>query len=167
METINLNLDNLTENERKQLMNLVEKGNKPKSKVWKPEIGETYWSIHFITNSPYSTTWTNDDCDNTRYSLGFVKKTGEEIEYLIEYLKIKKELQDFADENNDGEIDLMDENIKKHYIGILLTFGNIVGTHSFFSILGNNTYFTSEELAEQAIEHIGSDRLKKYYFNIK
>ena len=29
-----------------------------------------------------------------------------------------------------------------------------------------NIYFTSEEIAEKAIETIGEDRIKKYYFGV-
>ena len=39
-------MENLSENEREQLMKLVKKANEQKnSNVWKPEINETYWYV--------------------------------------------------------------------------------------------------------------------------
>lgn len=42
MNKITINLDNLTAEERELLMALVDKGGKPKSKVWKM-LKSTYW----------------------------------------------------------------------------------------------------------------------------
>lgn len=42
---ISVNLENLSEKEREQLMKLIKKSNKPKSKILKPEYNEIYFFI--------------------------------------------------------------------------------------------------------------------------
>lgn len=44
--TLQINMNNLTDEERNTLLSLVKKSNEPKSKVWKPEVGEFYYWIN-------------------------------------------------------------------------------------------------------------------------
>ena len=52
--TITVNLNNLTDKEREQLLKLVSKSHtEKKSKVWKPNEGDTYYLIDYYNNHPY------------------------------------------------------------------------------------------------------------------
>ena len=100
MESINVNLDNLTQSEREQLMKLVEKGNKNKSKVWKPAMGEEYYVIS--TSSGFENfTWNGDQTDLFCYYMGNCYPTEEDAKFAIEKQKVLVELQRYADEHDD------------------------------------------------------------------
>lgn len=58
---ISVNLNNLSDEERQTLISLIEKANKPKSKVWKPEKNETFFFIDWNCGTQYLQ-W-SDDCD--------------------------------------------------------------------------------------------------------
>lgn len=84
-----------------------------------------------------------------------------------EKLKVIKELQDFALENNTEKIDWKNNKQLKFFINFDC-YSNRVG-YSYTDdckTLPLNIYFTSRELALKAIEKVGEERIKKYYFDI-
>ena len=136
---------------------------------WKPREGELYFYVNSngeIEYRYYKNRNINDKrriCNNGNYF-----KTDEEAEHMVEKLKVIRELQDFALEHNDEEIDWNDVNQEKLYLGMNPKIKSIDIFHTCSWIyLPFNIYFTSEEIAEKAIETIGEDRIKKYYFNIE
>lgn len=142
---------------------------KTKSKVWKPSAGELYYYINSkgqIEFSYYNNRSTKDKLHIC--NIGNYFKTDEEAEHMVEKLKVIRELQDFALEHNDEEIDWNDVNQEKLYLGMNPKIKSIDIFHTCSWIyLPFNIYFTSEEIAEKAIETIGEDRIKKYYFDIE
>ena len=137
------------------------------SKVWSPKKGEKYWYI-FNAGDIVDDTNDNSKTDEDRFSIGNYFKTQEEAKHMVEKLKVIKELKDFALENNEEEIDWNNEEQKKY------SFNYNLRSKEFYFITNlcikespASVYFTSEELAKQAIEKIGEDRIKKYYFDIK
>lgn len=163
MDSINVNLDNLTPDEREQLMKLVEKGNKPKSKVWKPEIGEEYY-VPYTTGSIECFTWYDDATDANIYATGNCYRTESEAEFAMERMKVVVELERYAQEHNNGEIDWTGEAVYRlsydHMDNDIFVENNTI-------LQATATYFTSIEIAENAIKAIGKDRIKKYLFNIE
>lgn len=159
MDNITVNMENLTEEEREQLLKLVEKGNKVKSKVWKPENGERYWTMD---NEYWD--WRNDKFDNFQYSIGNCFKIADNAKFSLEKRKVEVELKRFAEEHNEKEVDW---NFVRYYIHYncreneIFIFNNYVNWDKSSEI-----YFTSKEIAKQAIEAIGEERIKKYYFEI-
>lgn len=92
-------------------------------------------------------------------------KTEEETEFALEKQKLLVELQNFADLNND-EIDWKTTNQEKHY----LVFSHyseefIPSSARSFRDIGQ-IYFTSSDIARQAIAKFG-DRIKKYLFDVR
>ena len=86
---------------------------------------------------------------------------------MAEKLKVIHELEKFAYENNDEEIDWDNKDQCK----FSLVFGyNLqvvqINTWSVIREIPFNVYFSSEELAKKAIETIGEERIKKYYFGV-
>lgn len=150
---------------REQLMQLVEKGNKPKSKVWAPKDGEMY---HFLQSDGYIDVkaYRKDNVyDNKRFNLGNYFKTYEEAEFARERLKVIAELKRFAIDNNEAELNWHDSSQTKWCIGY-----NYLKNRIEFKLLyryqTNNIYFSSAEVAQKAIDTIGEDRIKKYYVGI-
>lgn len=162
---ITVNMENLSEKEREQLMKLIQKSNGSKGKVWKPEYDEWYFYV-----SGYgvigSNVWINDYTDNGYYKIGNCFKTKEEAEFALEKVKVETELRRFAEENNEYEIDWKNRNQNKWFIyynyvmkNIGVVYDTVLRTHCI--------YFSSKEIAEQAIDYIGEERLKKYYLGIE
>lgn len=165
MEEIKLNMENLTEGEREQLLKLVEKANKKESKVWKPNSYDEYY-CNDDEGETRRSTWSSPECrsgrkvDENRYTIGNCFKTEEEAKFACERQKLIAELERFAKEHNEGRSDIY-----------LLSYDNYLGQFTFvtdFNNLGNALpRFTSPEIIQAAIEHVGADRLRKYYFGIK
>lgn len=138
-----------------------------KSKVWKPNIGENYF---FITSSLEVNKFTNegDMVDESIISSYNCFKTKEEAQHMIEKLKVIKELQTFALENREEEISWNEDSRYKFYFYfdykwkmIRITWATVSHGSPF------NIYFASEKAIHDAIESIGEDRIKKYYFDVK
>lgn len=138
---------------------------KNKIKVWEPSLGDLYYYINSngdIKFSYYNTRSIDKRC------IGNYFKTDEEAEHMVEKLKVIKELQDFAIENRDEEIDWYDKEQDKwaicYDIGdkeIAYESGKKIKSVPF------NVYFATEQDCERAIKKIGEDRIKKYYFDME
>lgn len=161
---IKVDLNNLTEEEIEKLLSLIEKAKKPKSKVWKPEEGQLYW---LITGTVTCYNWDGSQTDHNLFSIGNCFKTKEEAENAAERLKIRAELQRYADEHNDKEIDWGNYNQTKYFfnydnfeneIRILCT----INSREPFQI-----YFTSRNIAKDAVKAVGEERIKKYLFGVE
>ena len=147
--------------EEKQLNELL---NIKESKVWKPNRGDEYYYIYAdgdIKKLIYCGAHYDNDC----LLLGNVYQTKEEAEFAVEKRKIEIELQRYADEHND-EIDWNNCNQWKFYI-FYDCFNKKIYIDCYLTYKSNDVYFTSKEIAEQAIEAIGEERLKKYYFRME
>ena len=136
-----------------------------KSKVWKPNIGENYF---FITSSLEVNKFTNegDMVDESIISSYNCFKTEEEVQHMIEKLKVIKELQNFAIENRDEEIDWYDKEQDKWEISYKDSNVEPI-CNNYYRAQAFNIYFASKEIAKEAIKTIGEDRIKKYYFDIE
>ena len=161
---ITVNMENLSEEEREQLMKIIKKSNGSKRKVWKPECNKNYWIINGfrVVNS----SWDNDNVDYRRYEIGNCFKTEKEAKFALEKLKVEAELRRFAEENNECEIDWTDRKQNKWLICYNYDSKNI-DTGYDDTLRTHYIYFSSKEIAKQAIKHIGEERLKKYYFRIE
>lgn len=165
-ETLNVNLNNLTEEERNTLLALVEKcAREPEPKVWKPEIGDEYFYVK--TNGEIgSTGWDNDIVDKDRYALGDCFRTKEEAKFTVEKLKVIAELKRFAQKHNEEKIDWNNKEQTKYCIYYSYNTKHI-GIEGCFSAKQNDIYFSSKEIAEHAVKEIGEERIKKYYFEVE
>lgn len=165
MNELKVNFENLTAEERAELLKLVEKANKPKSKVWKPENNELYY--YSYNDAICNDYWNGVGIDNSRYSIGNVFKTKEEAENAVERLKIRAELQRFADEHNDKPIDWEDDKQEKWHIRFshwnkTVDYEYVVKVRDCFQI-----YFSSEEIVAAAVQAVGEERIKKYLFGVE
>lgn len=167
--SLNVNMENLTEEERNQLLALVKKSTEEKPKVWKPKDGDTYYYIK--TNYPLltigSVCWGYNGCfDNLLYEIGNCYRTREETTFALEKQKVITELKRFAQEHNEKEFDWYDEDQQKYHL-YYSYYNNSVEIDFVYCRQLNIIYFTSEKIAQQAIKTIGADRLKKYYFEVE
>ena len=108
--------------------------------------------------------WHGDNDDYNRLSLGNVFLTIEDAKFAIERLKVIAELKKYAKEFSDEE--WMNKDLPKYFIGFEYKFG---GFSCYIANLrrGSEIYFESIQKANEAIEAVGKDRVKKYYLGIK
>lgn len=156
------NLNNLTNDEKETLIRLAEKANK-KSKVFKPKTNQPYYIVS-AEGEIVDDIWEDLDWNNDMFNLGNCFETKEQAEFAIDKQKVYTELKRYALEHNEEEIDWND--IDKCKWCITKDCGKL-NVYCFCRIhLLNQIYFTSEEIAQNAIKEIGEDRIKKYLFEV-
>lgn len=137
------------------------------SKAWKPKEGETYYVVDYdgiVLNMVYEA----DDIDYNAINSGNCFKTKEQAEHMVEKLKVINELKNFALENNEEEINWNNLSQRKYVIIYDPEDQNVdVYCNWHTQYIPFNIHFTSEKIAQKAIETIGVDRIKKYYFDVK
>lgn len=140
-----------------------------KSKDWKPREGELYFYINSNGEIEYRYYKNRNINDKRRIcNIGNFFKTDEEADHMVEKLKVIKELRDFALEHNDEEIDWYDKEQDKWEISYEDSNDGVKPAYNiYYRAQAFNIYFTSLEIAKEAIKTIGEDRIKKYYFDIE
>lgn len=164
MNEIKLNLENLSQEEREQLMKLVEKANKPKYEQWIPKDKEYYYYLG-VDGSVNGAYW-HDNSNIARFGVkyGNFFKTKEEAERFAEKRRIEVELQNIANELNNGWKPNWEDPNEAKYSIVKGASGNILIDYDY-NLTRSTIYFKTREFAKQAIEHIGEERLKKYFNN--
>lgn len=177
-DSINVNLNNLTDGERDKLLALVEKANGSKEF---PAYGEKYFVI-----LPYGKVvdHTNDHLciDRGIVDLGNCFRTRKEAEFEVERLKVLHRMRKiagdvvlrkeylYAPKEHCASMDyctlVYDDNdkirpsaaIKKYYNNDIPAYG--------VELVASEVLFPNRSSAIRAIQEIGTSTLKKYYFRI-
>lgn len=136
---------------------LVEEPNKK----WQPEDGKTYYLILTHGSVDYTTYVSTSIFDNKRLSFGNLFKTKEEAQHMAEKLKIINKLRelsniDFNSSDNNAYVISYDRELKKIQIDF----------HDAYNELPFNIHFATKEDCQKAIDIIGEENLKKYYFDV-
>ena len=141
-----------------------EKENKGADKRWRANRGGDYWYVSdcgiVITEEDIRSA--NSAIDNYRYDTHNYFQTEEEARKYASVLKTERQLKKFADEHND-KIDWNDNNSVKYYLGYHYDVVYSTGVDACWIIREPRViYFSSEKIAEQAIDAIGKDKIKEY-----
>lgn len=130
------------------------------NKRWKPKMGRIYWFID-SDGSIFFAYWHDAIIDNRRYELGNVFKTKEEASFTIEQFKVLTQLRRYIDDDKEWN-----NNDNWHWCIEYNTIGKCIRINNYHYLMSTpfNLYFSSEEQAQKAINAIGEDKLKKYYF---
>ena len=159
--------ENLTDEEFEMLEKLVEKASVKKLKVFKPERESQYYIIEELGDI-VKTYWLNDSVDKGSFVIGNCFKTYDNAEFALEKQKVLTELKRYALEHNDVEIDWENYAQTKYFICINSYRNNsLIICHNNVCADIGQIYFTSQEIAESAIEEIGAERIKKYLFGVE
>lgn len=152
----------LTEEQEKHIKEYL----RIKNKKWKPKKGEKFFYTDGYGEVDYGI-YDEDDADTAYATLtNNYFKTKEEAEFKLEQIKVYNELKNFADENNE-EIDWENVNKRKYFIR-LNRCQNILIFDGYFNFQDiGQIYFSSEKLAQQAIDKVGADRINKYLFGVE
>ena len=139
----------------------------PKIKDWKPKKGDTYYYIGSV-GSIFNYDCREDILDEAHLNMGNCFKTEKEAKHMVEKFKVIRELQKFANENNEEKIDWKNFNQCKYYLVYDTKDEDLYVDYTAYSKREPlNIYFTSCKIAKRAIEAVGEDRIKKYYFNVE
>ena len=139
----------------------------PKSKDWKPKKGDTYYYIGSV-GSIFNYDYREDISDEAHLNIGNYFKTKEDAKHMVEKFKVIRELQKFANENNEKEIDWNNKTQYKYYLVYATEDEELYVDYAVYCKREPlNIYFTSSKIAKRAIEAVGEDRIKKYYFNVE
>lgn len=165
METLNLNVnvENITDEEREMLMKLVKKCSENKNKVWMPKYGEHYW---FVEGSKvFDGLWCNQQYDKDRYAYGEIFKTKEEAEEEAVRRKMIAKWKMLSIEAGEDENEW--NNINRHW-AVRYSYENqdveiIYVTYNRHS----DFYFPSWDSISNAVYTLGKDNIKKYILGVK
>lgn len=167
-DKINISLSDMTDEDKKTLLDLIKKYSNKKNKRWKPEYKESYFYISGHGGIDHCGCWLCDGIDNKYFNLRNCFKTKEEAEFELERRKIIAELHNYADEYNATDIDWDKRNQQKCFIYYSYTESKFeISFTTLDRRIGDDIYFTSYEVAESAIKHVGKNRILKYVFGIE
>lgn len=158
-------LDRISELEQ-QLATLraeAEKEREENSKRWRANRYENYWYVSdcgiVITEEDIRSA--NSAIDNYRYDTHNYFQTEEKARKYASVLKTERQLKNFADEHND-KIDWSDDKEFKYSLFYnCITNGTAIANVSALRD-ARLIYFSSEEIARQAIDEIGEEKIKEY-----
>ena len=132
-------------------------------KVFEPiKLGEGYWYLNEL-GFPVEDKNEKYFVDNTRFDFGNYFKTQEEAERKRFEIKLHRQLELFALENNDIEIDWNDSS-KKYKINYSKNIGMSIDKVYSLKDFGQ-VYFTSKEIAEKALETFEDDLIRYFTSN--
>lgn len=127
---------------------------KPPHPRWEPKFGDIYYTTYLVSDA-VGCHWKDDSLDKDFDSLGFVFKTKDEAEFDAERLKVLAKMREWAGNYNDGYSLIYDVDKKR-----------VCYTPASERLVFGEMRFTTGADAEECIEAIGADRIKKYYFMI-
>lgn len=169
MDTITLNMKNLSETERRQLLSLVKKANKHKRFCFENMCGEELFfyidSVGEVWEKRFSSSAIGNE---SRFLLGNAFPTREAAEFEVERLKVLHEIKEFIAENDDGEIDWADSGEFKYSLKYSIDDGKVfTGTFYKYIPYQKEVCASSGKVIDDMIETVGEERIKKYYFGIE
>ena len=134
-------------------------------KVFKPsKFGEKYYTI-FANGDIFTYNFFNSDIDKEFINFGNYFKTKEEAERKCFEIRLHRKLELFALENNENEIDWNNTDKNKYYIYYSYD-DNCLDVEDIYDYRDfGQVYFTSEEIAEKAIETFKYDLIRYFTSN--
>lgn len=132
------------------------------NKRWRAEDDCTYWFVGANGKLSWSYEY-NRESDDFRYDTHnyFQTEYDDKAQKYARVLETERQLRRFADEHN-GEIGWSNNNSAKRYLSYNYSTQSIC-TRSVWTLKEPRViYFSSKEIAQQAIDTIGTDEIKEY-----
>ena len=153
-EALKLELERV-KREREQPLKLAKKGQKPAEREW-PQRGDLYYCVDTYGDI-VCLHWGNSILNLGCFYIGNMFRTEGEAEWYSEHLKVCAELRRMADGSiEDGIWFELNHNIEDG-----------VSALGFGKFHASPYIFASCESAQKAIDTIGEERLKKYWFRVE
>ena len=173
MYSINVNLNNLTDSERNELLDLVKRANNRDSEKF-PVYGDKYYTI--IDGGVFYVRNERREIDEARISIGACFKNREDAEFELKRLQVLHKMREIA-----GDVVLEKEHLwdlKTYYtlvydddkkirpsVAVTAFYNDDIPRHGK-QIVSSEVLFPNRNSAARAIQEIGNDTLEKYYFRI-
>ena len=123
-----------------------------------PQVEDDYWYVDGDAEVMLAV-WYGDDYDKGRVSIENVFKTKEQADFAVEKLKVEAELRKFS-----RPFEIYGTN---YYLYFAKDDGFIGIACLTTSLAQGAIYFESENKAQQAIQSVGEERIKKYLFGVE
>ena len=123
-----------------------------------PKDGDAYWYINHL-GIVLRDEWFGFVSERYMIEIGNFFKTEQDAHFAVEKLKVEAELRKFSRPFKCGEIN------QYIFLDTDSECLDVVGLS--YSQYQGTIYFESEEKAQQAIEAVGIDRIKKYIFGVE
>ena len=124
-----------------------------------PKVGDEYWRIDdkgSVDNSLYNDYYT----DNHRQAIGNFFQTKQQAEFTVEKLKVEAELRKYSRPFKEGE--------NENWFILWGTYKKEVQIDWSRKLVRQGTiYFESRKKANEAVESVGEERIKKYIFGVE
>ena len=120
-----------------------------------PKYKDFYWGVN-AKGKVFCDTWGGFRFEKDMLSIGNVYQTENEAVLAVEKLKVEAELRKFSRPFVDGK--------ENNHIKYRPSFDELSVSASFGYQDQGVFYFESEEKAQQAIQSVGKERIKKYIF---
>ena len=123
-----------------------------------PKYKDFYWGVN-AKGKVFCDTWEGFKFEKDMLSIGNVYQTENEAVLAVEKLKVEAELQKFGRPFKEDEYN--------YFIQIHPSHNNIVTESDDFYQTQGTIYFESTTIANEAIDTIGEERIKKYIFGVE
>ena len=123
-----------------------------------PKYKDFYWGVN-AKGKVFCDTWEGFKFEKDMLSIGNVYQTENEAVLAVEKLKVEAELRKFSRPFKEDEYN--------YFIQIHPSHNNIVTESDDFYQTQGTIYFESTTIANEAIDIIGEDRIKKYIFGVE
>ena len=123
-----------------------------------PQDGDVYWYINPL-GFTFHDEWSGFVSEGHKIEIGNVFKTRDQAEFAVEKLKVEAELRKFS-----RPFESMEDNFS---MVLDTSNGSLDIWCRLYSNCQGTIYFESEEKAQQAIESVGEERIKKYIFEVE
>ena len=133
---------------------------KEKNKSWKPKEGDTYFYISGTGKVISDNFMPCLPSDNDKVLFNNAFQTAEEAEYMVEKIKIINKLRELSNTRSIYNQDkfIIYYNFQENKVSC--------GEINYMKVTSFEVYFKTREDCQKAIDTIGEDNLKKYYFDI-
>ena len=123
-----------------------------------PKDGDEYWFMD-INGDVASGKWENFDIEKDMLEIDNVFGAKEQAEFAAEKLKVEAELRKFSRPFKEDEYN--------YFIQIHPSRNNIVTESDDYYPTQGTIYFESTTIANEAIDTVGKERIKKYIFGVE
>ena len=143
-------------NSLKQRITELEEQAKEKQEF--PQEDDVFCFINTF-GKPVESTWGESITNRQLIEIGNMFRTKEQAEFAVEKLKIEAELRKFSRPFKEDEYN--------YFIQIHPSHNNIVTDSDDYYQTQGTIYFESTTIANEAIDAIGENRIKKYIFGVE
>ena len=124
-----------------------------------PQDGDIYWYIS-LYGAICCESWDGDNIETYMLGVGNVYKTEQEAEFAVEKMKVEAELRKYSRPFKEGE--------NENWFILWGTYKKEVQIDWSRKLVRQGTiYFESREKANEAVESVGEERIKKYIFGVE